>query len=289
MKRNAKQNKKDNFFTLYSDIEAELKHYDFSGKTVYCNCDDGMRSNFFLYFMRNFEKLKLRKLICTGFGEDVDRVFIMYKKDYALFKPHDGDFKNNIDFLKESDVVVTNPPFSLFREYIALLVKYDKKFLVIGNVLCIGYKEIFPLIKQNKLWFGYKFNGKPMLFIVPDDYELNGFVNGYFSSGKKYVGVGGTCWVTNMENKKHNEYLILKKPYSPEKYLKYDNYDGINVDKVKNIPFNYYGIMGVPLTFLGKYNPKQFEIVGFRKGIDGKDLKIGGKYPFSRVLIRRVI
>ena len=265
----AKRKKKDEFYTLYSDIETELQHYDFSGKTVYCNCDDGMRSNFFLYFMRNFEKLKLRKLICTGIGEDIDRVFVMYKKDYALFKPHDGDFRNNIDLLINSDIVVTNPPFSLFREFMKVLMEYKKKFLVIGSIPQIGYKEIFPLIQNNQVWFGYR-NFGCMRFMF----------------GNEIVKVKNICWFTNLCNDRHN-YLDLKECYDSLKYPKYDNYNAINVDKVCDIPCDYCGTIGVPISFFNKYNPKQFEIVGFRKGNDGDDLHYNGKYPFTRVLIKR--
>ena len=235
------------------------------------------------------------------------QALLKYGNNVITLLNGDGDFRSEecIELLKEADVVVTNPAFSLFREYIAQLVKYDKKFLVIGNVNAITYKEIFPLIKEGKMWIGYKFNGKPMEFIVPDDYELKGNVNGYLPDGRKYIGVGGTCWYTNLDIPKRHEDLILVEKYSPEKYPKYDNYDAINVDKTADIPENYVpcwfncsaaeccswaqqkgmnaaaeaiceskcaGNMGVPITFLDKYNPEQFDIIKFRKGNDGKDL-----------------
>ena len=179
-----------------------------------------------------------------------------------------GDFRSSecIKLLKEADIVCTNPPFSLFREYMNQLIKYNKKFLVIGNVNAIQCKEIFPLIKENKVWFGYKFNGKPMLFTVPDYYELSGNVNGYLSDGTKYIGVGGTCWYTNLDIQKRHEDLDLYKEYSPEDYPKYDNLDAINVNKTSDIPYDYDGVMGVPITFLNKYNPNQFEIIGIACG-----------------------
>ncbi len=196
----------------------------------------------------------------------------------------DGDFRSDecIELLKQADIVVTNPPFSLFREYIAQLIEYDKKFVVIGNQNAITYKEIFPLIASNQLWLG--FHSGHTLFAVPDDYSIPDFYNkndknklrsnGYIidSSGKLWRNLGNICWFTNLDIAKRHENLILYKNYTPDEYPHYDNYDAINVDKVSDIPCDYYGVMGVPITFLDKYNPDQFEIVAFRKGDDGKDL-----------------
>lgn len=307
----AQSAKKDEFYTQLPDIENELKHYrkHFKGKTVFCNCDDPFESNFFKYFVLNFNRLELKKLICTcyvdspfanqqlslfdiiGESDEEPELGIPYKAivtqvydktgdggidmfDVAeLFKSGenkltelngDGDFRSQecIELLKEADIVCTNPPFSLFREYIAQLIEYKKKFIVIGNVNAITYKEFFPLIKNNEVWVGFKFNGKPMEFMVPDDYPLEGTVNGFLPNGKKYIGVGGTCWYTNLDIKKMHEELILVKKYNPEDYPKYVNYDAIDVSRTLNIPCDYDGEMGVPISFLDKYNPDQFEIIG---------------------------
>ena len=181
----------------------------------------------------------------------------------------DGDFRSEecVKLLDEADIVVSNPPFSLFREYVAQLVQYDKKFLIIGNMNAITYKEIFPLIKANKIWIGYNFN-KTMEFQLDESYEKWNEIR----DGKKYGKVPAIAWFTNLDHKKRHEFLTLTEKYDPAKYPKYDNYDAINVDKVNDIPKDYDGVMGVPITFLDKYNPEQFEIVQFRKGEDGRDL-----------------
>lgn len=206
----------------------------------------------------------------------------------------DGDFRSKecVELLKQADIVVTNPPFSLFREYVAQLVKYNKQFIIIGNQNAITYKEIFPLIAQNYLWLGH--NAGAQIFEVPKSFEKN---NTYIENGKKYAKFGNICWFTNIQTSKRKEILPLYKKYNPEEYPKYDNYDAINVDKVADIPCDYDGVMGVPITFLDKYNPEQFEIVAFRKGKDGKDLiyslsknSRGGVriiQPYFRILIRR--
>lgn len=198
-----------------------------------------------------------------------------------------GDFRSAecIELLKQADIVVTNPPFSLFREYVAQLIAYDKKFLIIGNQNAITYKEIFPLIKENKLWLGYT---NPKEFVVPQIINKNCIEN---SNGVIIAKFGNIVWFTNLEHSKRHEELPLYKRYNPEEYPKFDNYDAINVDKVNEIPCDYYGVMGVPITFLDKYNPKQFEIVEFRKGADGKDLvysTTGGQIqPYFRILVHR--
>jgi hypothetical protein len=230
----ARSTKNDEFYTRLVDIENELKHYHdhFKGKVVYCNCDTG-DSNFVKYFQDNFESLGLRKLIHTS-----------------------NDFRKNLLHLKAADIVVTNPPFSLFREFIALLVEHKKQFLVVGNMNAITYKEIFPLIKDNKLWTGFNFN-KTMDFALPAHYEKYKYVK----EGVKYGSVPAIVWYTNLPHQKRTEEQILFRNYDPKKYPKYDNYDAIEVSKVVDIPCNYAGIMGVPITFLGKYNPNQFEII----------------------------
>jgi len=223
----AKKAKNDEFYTQLKDIENELKHYEeyFKDKVVYCNCDTE-ESNFYKYFTNNYTKLKLKGLHRTSYDEGID-------------------FRSNesIAILKECDIVVTNPPFSLFREYVAQLIEYDKKFLIIGNMNATTNKEIFPLIKDNKIWLGFT---SPKEFKKPDD-EIQKF--------------GNICWFTNIKHLKRNEDLILYRKYSAEDYPKYDNYDAINVNKVKDIPMDYVEVTGVPITFLSKYNPEQFEII----------------------------
>ena len=217
-----------------------------------------------------------------------------------------GDFRSREcqGYFEEADIVITNPPFSLFREVVQLLTKYNKKFLIIGNCNAITYKEFFPLIKENKVWIGYKFNGKPMMFVVPDDYPLTGTVTGHTEDGKPLLGVGGTCWFTNLDIKKRHEELILTESYydNPSRYPKYDNYDAINIDKTKDIPKDYYECIGVPISFLDKYDPEQFEIVGadfdLARAMDLPDGHKGtgrfyvkvereSKRLYSRIVIRR--
>lgn len=277
--RDAKKNKNDEFYTQLVDIEKELKHYKnhFKDKVVYLNCDDPTESNFWKYFALNFEFLGLKKLIATHYHNENPtyklELFEYYKEPVKTNLQQNGDFRSDesIELLKESDIVVTNPPFSLFREYIAQLVEYDKKFIVIGSMNAITYKECFKLIKENKIWLG---NNAVKEFMQPNG-EMKKF--------------GNILWYTNLTHEKRNETIILWKEYNEKDYPKYDNYDAINVDKVNEIPKDYEGEMGVPITFLGKFNPKQFEIVKFRKGDDNKDLIINGKTPYFRMIIRRRI
>jgi len=280
----AKKNKKDEFYTQLPDIERELKHYKnhFKDKVVYCNCDDPRVSNFFHYFSYNFEKLGLKKLIATCYksqsadlfsqNDSEQAVYLEYEGDKnGNFKPDaeeigvkplkgDGDFRSpeSIELLKQADIVVTNPPFSLFREYVAQLIEYNKKFVIVGHQNALTYKEIFPLIKENKLWLGYGFKGGAAHFI-------NEHYEDYATATDRKEGmirVSGVVWFTNLDINKRHEDLILYKKYTPEEYPKYDNYDAINIDKTKDIPVNYDGVMGVPITFMDKYNPEQFEILG---------------------------
>lgn len=275
----AKKEKNDEFYTLLSDIEKEMVWYKdfFKGKVVYCNCDDARESNFFKYFSENFELLGLRKLITTGYIPGGHGVVLEYSGDkngdFMVSDDEistrelagDGDFRSPecIEFLKQADVVVTNPPFSLFREYIAQLMGFGKKFIIIGNQNAITYKEIFPLIKNNRLWLGVSMNGANRWFIVPDSYEVREGAAGYKEeNGKKMLFVNGVVWFTNIENKKRNTPLDLCKKYNSTDYPKYDNYGAIEVGRAENIPEDYMGVMGVPITFLHKYCPEQFEIVG---------------------------
>lgn len=287
----AKEAKKDEFYTQLEDINNELRHYreHFRGKTVLCNCDDPRVSNFFKYFAYNFEFLGLKKLIATCYknqdvnlfsdGQSEQAVYLVYEGDKngnhipddeeieVLPLKGDGDFRSAecIEFLKEADIVVTNPPFSLFREYVAQLIKYDKKFLIIGNVNAVTYKELFPLIMTNKVWFGASIHSGDRKFLVPDDYELKAAGCGIDESGHRFIRVKGVRWFTNLDYKERHEDLILYRSYNPEKYPSYDNYDAIEVSKTADIPMDYKGVMGVPITFLDKYNPDQFEIIGMAK------------------------
>ena len=202
----------------------------------------------------------------------------------------DGDFrsKESIDLLKQADIVVTNPPFSLFREYVDQLVKYDKKFLIIGNINAITYKEIFKLIKENKAWLGINMGRGISGFIVPDHYELYGTETSIDSFGNRIISPNNCLWLTNLDTfKRHEDIVLTKKYYGNEiEYPYFDNYDAINVNKTQDIPMDFAGVMGVPITFLHKYNPEQFELIKFRKGNDEKDLSINGKCPYFRILIK---
>ena len=307
--REAKKGKNDEFYTQLQDIVDEIaQHSDyvkqFEGKTVLMNCDDPEWSSFVEFFRKFFKKLKLKKIIATHYNSDGSP---SYKLEWYGEKIHgdtvnmiktplkgNGDFRSEecIELLKEADIICTNPPFSLFREYIAQLIEYDKKFLVLGNMNAVTYKEIFPLFKENKMWAGYSFN-KTMEFIMPDNYELKG--KAYIDSeGKKHGFVPAICWFTNLEIDKRHEPLILTKNYrrNEDRYPKYDNYDAINCDKVADIPKDYFGPIGVPITFLDHYCSEQFKIIKFRKGDDGKDLVYtkSGKItqPYFRILIQRI-
>jgi hypothetical protein len=308
----AKNNKKDEFYTQLSDIENELRHYKdhFKNKVVYCNCDDPRVSNFFHYFSYNFEHLGLKKLIATCYKNQDADLFSINESEQAVYLEYtgdkngnsvpdaneigvkplkgDGDFRSqeSIELLKQADIVVTNPPFSLFREYVAQLIEYDKKFLIIGNLNSVTYKDIFKLIKSNKLWFGHSIHSGDREFRVPEDYPLTAASSRIDEKGNKFIRVKGVRWFTNMDYTERYEDLILHKEYTPEEYPKYDNYNAINVDKTKDIPIDYVGHIGVPITFLDKYNPEQFEIVKFRKGDDDKDLVINGKSPYFRIIIK---
>ena len=326
--REAKKNKNDEFYTQLEDIEKELSHYSeqFKGKTILCNCDDPYESNFFKYFVLNFNRLGIKRLISTcynsspiagsefddlplfkealgnkhGYKIIVDKVEQDPIKGLSLSDIQemlkDGrlkveELKGNGDYaseeclklLDESDVVVSNPPFSFFRQYIATLVEHNKKFLIIGNMNAITYKEVFKLIKENKVWLGYSFN-KTMTFRVPEYYK--------HPDNTCLVKVPSITRFTNLEVKKRHEFLPCWARYDKDKYPKYDNYDAINVDKVAEIPGDYDGVMGVPITFLGSYNPNQFDIVAlgivgsieFAKNIKMEILKNGlptGKFTYN--------
>jgi len=290
----AKKSKNDEFYTQLCDIESELQHYKqlFKGKIIYCNCDDWEVSNFVKYFKDNFKSLGIKKLISTCYIENGQGKFFEYNGNNTKTRllKGDGDFRSDecADVLTRSDIIVTNPPFSLFREYIQQLIANRKMFLSIGNVNAITYKEIFKLIKENKAWLGVNLGRGVSGFIVPEHYELFGTEARIDDDGNRIVSPNNCLWLTNLNNFNRNEHLNLSNSYigNEDAYPRYDNYDGININKTKDIPQDYQGYMGVPITFLHKYNPEQFEIVKFRKGHDEKDLSIKGKCPYFRILIR---
>jgi hypothetical protein len=320
--RNAKNSKKDEFYTQLSDIEKELKHYRhyFKDKVVYCNCDDPRVSNFFHYFSYNFEYLGLKKLITTCYKNQNADLFSENKSENAIYLEYtgdkngnnvpdpaeigikhlqgDGDFRSqeSIELLKQADIVVTNPPFSLFREYLTQLIEYDKNFIIVGHQNAITYKEVFNLIKENKLWLGID-NGGTKWFAVQDHYDIATATRKKVENGQKYFSMGNVVWFTNLPHKKRNEDLILYKTYNETEFPNYDNYNAINIDKVADIPIDYTGFMGVPITFLDKYNPAQFEMLGImntgeeNKGIryegtaHGRPL-VNGVEKYLRILIK---
>ena len=291
----AKVNKKDEFYTQLIDIEKEMIHYTkhFRNKIVYCNCDNPEISNFWKYFYDHFKELGLRELYATFYGEGAS--FHRYDGENVVITQlqGDGDFRSEecIQILEQSDVVVTNPPFSLFREYISQLDSYNKDFLVISNINAITYKEVFPLIQANKVWLGVCFGRGISGFIVPDSYELYGTETMVNENGDRIISPNNCMWLTSLDNEKRHQPIELVKKYegNEDAYPFYDNYYGINVNKTQDIPADYMGAMGVPITFLNKYDPEQFEIIKFRKGDDDKDLRVNGKAPYFRILIKRKI
>ena len=300
----AKKAKNDEFYTQMTDIENELRHYKkhFKGKTIFMNCDDPEESNFWKYFHLNFEFFGLKKIISTHYLENQKSYMLEYEGGNDVDTnvgvrtdlEGDGDFRSeeSINILKKSDIVVTNPPFSLLRSFIAQLIEYNKDFIIIGNQNAITYKEIFPLIKENKMWLGVNANG--MEFEVPNKAPYNEKSSFRIDkeTGKAYQKLGNICWFTNLEHYKRNEKLILWKSYNEEDNPKYDNYDAIEVSRVKEIPEDYFGIMGVPITFLNKYNPKQFDILGIANSARYiGDIEcytiINGKRKYNRLIIKR--
>ena len=360
----AKASKNDEFYTQYQDIQKEVEAYleynpdTFRGQTVYCNCDDPYESNFFRYFVLNFEKLGLNRLITTSYKPSpiANTQLSLFGDDKALPPPkgrpkvtanrfiinevgdfnqdgefnlediaeqlkanknnewtplkEDGDFRSEecIELFEKSNIVVTNPPFSLFREYVAQLFEYKKMFLIIGNMNAITYKEIFPLIKENKMWLGPSITSGDREFQVPEYYPLHAAKYRIDEKGRKFIRVKGVRWFTNLDHGKRHQPLPLmtmaenkkfnkKIQKNPNAYKKYDNYDAIEVPYTKAIPSDYDGVMGVPISFLDKYNPEQFEIVGWSRhndyNMDGgywkggkNDATINGKDVYRRILIK---
>ena len=274
----AKKAKQDEFYTQRKDIDAEMEHYkaQFNGAVVYCNCDRA-DSHFVRYFKDNEKRLGLAGLLYTWLNP----------------KTGDGDFRSDecVELLKEADIVVTNPPFSLFREYVAQLVEYKKQFLIVGHQGAMTYKEIFPLIRDNKMWMGVNQSfGK---FEIPQDWEIKSKQGYIDKDGRKFVPVSGVKWFTNMEHGRRHDSIILHKRYYPEGYPVYDNFDAIEVSKVADIPEDYYGYMGVPITFMNKFDPSQFELVGIArkltKELNGKSTQffLNGKELYARIVIKR--
>lgn len=315
----AKRIKNDEFYTRLEDIENELKNYRkyLNGKVVYCNCDDPYISSFFSYFSKNFEFLGLKKLITTCYRSQSIDLFSQCNSDRAIKLEYeggainslptaddigvteltgDGDFRSNecISLLEEADIVVTNPPFSLFREYVQQLIQHEKKFIIIGSKNAIVYKEIFPLIKNNQLWMGHGFRNGNAFFRVSHDTE---YADGVYDKTSGLVKFRNVNWYTNIDHKKRHEELILVEKFKGNEsaYPRYDNYDAIEVGKLKNIPLDYPGVMGVPVTFLDVFNPSQFEILGANRGVNqdpagiyGKGSYINGKEVFKRIFIRNL-
>jgi len=268
----AKKVKNDEFYTKLDDVEKELEHYTkhFKNKVIYCNCDNPEESNFFKYFTFNFKRLGIKKLITTHYNKSGKSYKLEVVRNISNFIKTplkcDGDFRNDesIKILKKADIVVTNPPFSLFREYIAQLIQYNKQFLIIGSLTVTARKEIFKNLKDNKVWLGYN---SPKEFLTPK------------REVKKFASV---AWFTNIGiGKKHTD-IVLHKKYSEEEYPKYDNYDAININKVKDIPMDYGGCMGVPITFITKYNPEQFELIEVAKA----SITVNGKSPYARIIVK---
>lgn len=312
----AKTSKKDEFYTQLSDIEKELRHYKdhLKGKVIFCNCDDPRISNFFHYFSYNFEKLGLKKLITTCYKNKDVNLFSQNNSEKAIYLEYEGDKNGNnipdieeigvkylngdgdfrsaecIELLKQADIVVTNPPFSLFRDYVSQLMEYDKKFIIIGHQNSITYKEIFKLIKENKMWLGNGFNRNCAHFINRHyvDYASD------LDHKEGMIRVSGVVWFTNLDiSKRHETVILYQKYYGNEiNYPKYDNCDAINVDKTKDIPMDYEGAIGVPITFLSKYNPDQFEILGMDDHAleyptwRGRGPDLNGKPIYRRIIIR---
>lgn len=322
----AKRCKDDEFYTTYETIENELVHYteQFKNKTVLCNCDNPFTSNFSKYFLQNFNILGLKRLICTSFSPydsvqpslfetlninnskgyilDVSKVKkidfqtepfsnFLLSTQYVKELNGNGDFRSPecIDYLKESDIVVTNPPFSLFKEMVSEIMKYNKKFLIIGNQNALTYKEIFPLIQNNLVWTGYQFG--EMKFRVPQDSEPRSTRYWVDETGQKWRSLGNAMWLTNLDNERRHENLRLTQCFNPLIHQRYDNYNAIHVRNITEIPFDYTGIMGVPITIINRYNSEQFEIIG--EANHGSDSQydifkpiLNGKEVFKRILIR---
>lgn len=311
--RDARWNKKDEFYTQLIDVEKEMEHYlcHFVGSRVYCNCDDPKESMFWTYFHSNFSRLGLNHLVATHYQPNG----VSYRMDYmggndldisvgvSSVISGDGDFRSEacVSILDECDIVVTNPPFSMFREYIDILMQHQKKFLILGNMNALNYKNIFPLIRDNRLWYGATIHSGSREFRVPKEYPMDASGVRVDECGNQYIRVKGVRWFTNMDYTMRYQPLVLSCHYTPDKYPKYDNYDAINVDKYKEIPMDYDGVMGVPITIVDFFCPEQFEIIGMTASWDespsmqmiktSKQKRHGpilnGREMYRRILIRK--
>ena len=289
----AKKKKNDEFYTLLEDIEEEMSYYDFTGKIIYCNCDDHRYSNFYRYFKSRFKELGIKKLMATCLVLDYLTEYDGIKETYTK---HSGDFRDCNDLLQKADYIITNPPFSLFTEFVKILMDNNKKFIILGNINAISYIDMFSWLTQNKIWLGNRPLNKVMYFNVPDD------VKEYFLKEKKegsaYVikdnqilgKLCSTCWYTNISRPKSKK-ISLECKYSPDKYQKYDGYDVINVDRVKDIPYDYDGVMGVPITYLGVHNPLEYEILGIMNWSTWRGYEcyaiVNGKHKYQRLIIKK--
>lgn len=310
----ARKNKSDEFYTAYKDVSDEISLYpksEFMNKVVYCPCDNYKTSNFYKFFKDNYQKFNLKKLIATSYNENGKGTII--EKTWASESVRElsgnGDFQSDEckSILKSSDIIVTNPPFSLFRKFIQLLIDYNKKFIILGNINGVTYREVFKHIVEKTLQLGGSIHSGDREFEVPDEYPLDGIACRVSDDGKKYIRVKGVRWFTNM-NYKHLplKHTILKECYSEENYPKYDTYDAINVNTMKEIPIDYYGIMGVPITVIDKMNPNfecefkdindniiRFEIIGQLNSGNNQNYDftkpiIDGKCKFKRLLVKRI-
>lgn len=297
----ARQNKNDEFYTQLTDIEKELRHYKehFKGKRIFCNCDDPEFSNFWRYFELNFDHLGLQSLTSTHYNETTATYRLDMFRDEAgnvvssrTPLEQNGDFRSPeaIAILDASDIVVTNPPFSLFREYVALLIEKEKHFIIIGSMNAVTYKETFNLIKENKMWLGNTSGG--MTFEVPNKEEYANKSGFFKKDGRAYSKLGNISWYTNLDIAKRHEDLLTWREYNKDDYPSYDNYDIINVNKIVDIPADYDGLMGVPITYFSMYNPSQFEVVGLANSarwlgeVECYTI-IDGKKIYNRVIIKR--
>lgn len=307
----AKKAKNDEFYTQVRDVEREIEHYrpHFIDKVIYMPCDNPEWSNFWRVLKGQFSAIRCKKIVATFYNGIIDKDIQPYKLEYdgvtetKTMLEGDGDFRSEecTKIMQESDIVITNPPFSMFREFVKWLEDAGKKYLIIGNVNAITYKEIFPLIKENKMWFGVSIHSGDRKFYVSDDYPLNAAGCGIDNDGKRFIRVKGIRWFTNLDIPSRHDFIHSGRRYArtPDKYPKYDNYDAINVDKTNEIPDDYDGVMGVPITFLDKYCPEQYEIIDINphffimveNGLPKlKQLtlkNVNRKDPYARVLIRR--
>lgn len=339
--------KKDEFYTQYEDVAREMvKHREqLKGKTILCNCDDPFESAFFRFFVLHFNRFGLAGLTCTCYagspmagreyplegGTGAYKAVVTEVPDESLVRPDgsldleylfampgnslehlvgDGDFRSAecVALLKEADIVTTNPPFSLFREYISQLEYHEKNFIILGNMNAATCKEVFPLFRDNKVWYGESIRSGDRKFYVPDSYPLNAAGCGIDDKGRRFIRVKGVRWFTNLDTRRRHEPIVLTHRYTPEEYPRYENYDAIDVGRTQNIPFDYDGLMGVPITFLDKYSPDQFEIVMLANGNARTNVSfntlsevkyslhpedrggvgiINGRRVYARILIRR--